>query len=483
MKILLVNPAIRPDSPKCILNVGLGYVASALDRAGFDLEILDIDAHRYDKPTVARLLRTKSYDAVGIGTLVSQYGWARDVMGEIRSARPEVPIVVGNTLATSVPEILVERTEADVAVIGEGDITAVEVFTALNDGSPLDDVQGIVHRQNGKTTRTLPRPVIKDVDEIPSPNYELFDLDIYLDKSRWMVPAPENLDMDFDTIRSMPVNTARGCPFSCTFCFHAFQNMKYRHRSPENVADEIQLWRDRYGVNFIAFWDELSFYQDKATERFADLMLERNMGIQFFGSCRSELFKPETAHIALKLKNAGCKGLGFSLESGNEEILLAMNKHNHVTDFVRQCKILHDVGIEVYTSIVFGYPQETRETIAETFRVLADSNVYPSVGYLQPMPGTPMYTLALETGKIRDEEEYLLMMGDRQDLRVNLSEHLTAEEMEAAVHDELVALNAHLATGLPEDGLIKTRAYRVSKEETFLGSFGQAAKVQQEVAC
>lgn len=479
MKILLVNPAIRPDSPKCILNVGLGYVASALDRAGFDLEILDIDAHRYDHATVARLLRTKTYDAVGIGTLVSQYGWARSVMAEARAAKPNVPIVVGNTLATSVPEILVERTEADVAVIGEGDITAVEVFTALSDGRSLDEVQGIVYRQDGKTVRTMPRPVIKDVDGIPSPNYELFDLDIYLDKSRWMVPAPENLDIDFDTIRSMPVNTARGCPFSCTFCYHAFQNLKYRHRSPENVADEIQLWRDRYGVNFIAFWDELSFYQDKATERFAELMIQRNMGIQFFGSCRSELFKDETAHIAHKLKQAGCKGLGFALESGNEEILLAMNKHNHVSDFVRQCRILHDVGIEVYTSIVIGYPQETRETIAETFRVLADAYVYPSVGYLQPMPGTPMHKLALETGAIRDEEEYLLMMGDRQDLRVTLSEHMTGDEMEQAVHEELVALNNDLKTGLPEDGLIKTRAYRVSKEETFLDSFGIAGKVKQ----
>jgi hypothetical protein len=104
--------------------------------------------------------------------------------------------------------------------------------------------------------------------------------------------------------------------------------------------------------------------------------------------------------------------------------------------------------------------------------------VYPSVGYLQPMPGTPMYDLGIEKGLIPDEEAYLMMMGDRQDLRVNLSDHLTAGEMEAAVHDELVTLNADLATGLPEDGLIKTRAYRVSKEETFLGSFGQAAKVQ-----
>lgn len=477
MKILLVNPAIRPDSPKCILNVGLGYVATALERAGFELEILDVDAHRYDDETVERLLRTKKYDAVGVGTLVSQYGWAKEIARIVREYHPHVPIVAGNTLATSVPDTLLTKTDFDVAVLGEGDITAVELFTAYADGTPISDVAGIAY-WDGEVKRTPPRPVIPDIDEIPTPNYELFDLDIYLEKSNWMVPAPENLPIPFDEIRSMPVNTARGCPFSCTFCYHAFQKLKYRHRSPDSIADEIQLWRDRYGVNFIAFWDELSFYQDKATERFADLMLERNLGVYFYGSCRSELFNDDTEHIAQKLKQAGCKGLGFALESGNEEILLAMNKHNHVSDFVRQCRILHRVGIEVYTSIVIGYPQETRETIAETFRVLSDANVYPSVGYLQPMPGTPMYQLATDTGAIRDEEEYLLMMGDRQDLRIPLSEHLTGDEMEAAVLEELKILNDGLETAMPEDGLIKTGVYRVAKEETFLESFGVAAKVR-----
>ena len=93
-----------------------------------------------------------------------------------------------------------------------------------------------------------------------------------------------------------------------------------------------------------------------------------------------------------------------------------------------------------------------------------------------------MYDLALQKGRIEDEEGYLLMMGDRQDLRVNLSDHLTEEQMEEIVHDELVKLNVDLTTGLPEDGLIKTRAYRVAKTETFLESFGVAAKVKQEAA-
>ena len=482
MRILLVNPAIRPDSPKCILNVGLGYVGTALKNAGHEIAVLDMDAHRYDAQTVERLIREASFDAAGVGTLVSQYRWAQWVASVIRDHHPHVPIVAGNTLATSIPDHLLTNTEFDVAVLGEGEETAVDLFDVLEEGGHPGEVPGLAWANGVKVEHTDSRPVIKDIDTIPIPDYEgLFDIEIYLERSKWMVPAPETLPVPFEEIVAMPVSTARGCPFSCSFCFHAFQNLKYRHRTPESVVSEMEHWRDTYGVNYVHFWDELSLYQAKATERLADLIIERAPGISFFASCRSELLNHDNAHIAGKLKTAGCKGLGFSLESGSEEILLAMNKHNHVSDFVTQCEVLHDAGIEVYTSLVFGYPQETPETIAETFSVCELARVYPSVGYLQPMPGTPMFDLALETGAIRDVEAYLHLMGDRQDLRVNLTQ-LDQAEMEQVVHQHLVALNESLQTGLAADELIKTRAYRIAKEDSFLEGFGQAAKVQVE-AC
>jgi radical SAM superfamily enzyme YgiQ (UPF0313 family) len=479
MKILFINPSVRPDSPKCLLNVGLAYVASAVDGAGFDLEILDIDAHRFSPQEVERQIRTKKFDVVGIGTLVSQYKWTKEIAATIKQYHPHAQIMVGNTLGTSVASILLEKTDVDIAVLGEGDVTAVEVLRALNEDRPLDEVQGICFKRDGRAIRTPGRPVIPNIDRIPSPNYDLFEMEIYLGKSKWLVPAPETLSIAFDELVVMPVSTARGCPFSCNFCFHAFQEQKYRFRSPENIADEVELWKTKYGANFIAFWDELSFYHPKATERLADLFIEGNLGIHFTASCRSELLNWDTIHVAEKLKKAGCKGLSFALENGNEEILKAMNKRNYVGDFITQAKVCHAVGIEVYTSLVFGYPQETLETIAETYRVLQEARVYGSVGYLQPMPGTPMYEYAKRTGHITADESYLLIMGDRQDLKVNLSK-LSSEEMEAAVYEHCVELNKVLDVGLKENELIKTRTYRVAKAESFLESFGVAAQVVRE---
>lgn len=173
-------------------------------------------------------------------------------------------------------------------------------------------------------------------------------------------------------------------------------------------------------------------------------------------------------------------GLSFSLESGNPEILKAMNKKNTVTDFITQAKILQEAGVATYTAIVLGYPQESKATIRETFSVLEKAKIYPSVGYLQPMPGTPMYTYAHENGYIPDEETYLESMGDRQDLRINLSKHITAEEMEQVVIEECRKLNKVLNINLNENELIKTRVYRKAKSEAFLHSFGIAAKILEE---
>ncbi|MFH0900898.1 MAG: radical SAM protein [Pseudomonadota bacterium] len=464
MKVLFINPAVRPDSPKLMLNVGLAYVVSAAERAGIAFEILDIDAHRYSDEEVERRIRTMRFDVAAIGTLVSQYTLVKGIAAMIRQHHPRAVIVVGNTLGTSVPRLLLEKTEVDVAVRGEGDITAVELFQAVAAGSSLDEVAGICFKRDGEIVETAPRRAIACVDDIPFPNYDLFDIDIYLEKSRLIVPAPEKLPIAFDDLVAMPVSTARGCPFQCNFCYHAFKSLKYRHRSPESICAEIERWKTKYGANYVSFWDELSLYDIKSTARLADLLIEKNLRMFFVGSARSELLDWSKLEVARQLRKAGCKGLSFALESGNESILRAMNKRNHVADFITQAKVCHEAGLEVYTSLVFGYPQETPATIANTFDVCSKARVYPSVGYLQPSPGTPIYEYARQKGYIGDEELYLMSMGDRQDLRMNLT-GMSPDLMEGLIHEHLRALNDELGIGLPESQLIKTQVYRSARQD------------------
>ncbi|MBI4685907.1 MAG: radical SAM protein [Nitrospirae bacterium] len=163
-----------------------------------------------------------------------------------------------------------------------------------------------------------------------------------------------------------------------------------------------------------------------------------------------------------RMKEAGCLGMNYSLESADTDILKAMKKNVSVDQFSRQTKLFHKAGIPVGTSLVLGYPQETPESIRKTFDCCIKNRIYPSAGYLLPQPGSDMYDYAREHGFIRDEEEYLLKMGDRQDLRLNMTS-MNDEDFEFHVCDGLKRCNDELKIGLDEENLIKTQYYRAAK--------------------
>jgi len=122
-------------------------------------------------------------------------------------------------------------------------------------------------------------------------------------------------------------------------------------------------------------------------------------------------------------------------------------------------------GIASLTSLVFGYPIETEETIKSTIDACIANGIYPSTGYLLPQPGTPMYEYAIEQGYIKDEEAYLLVMGDRQDLRLNMTQ-MPGDEMENIVNRELERCSNELGIVLNEGSLLKTGSYRSPAGQT-----------------
>lgn len=458
MKILLINVCLRPDTDKKIYPVGLGYVASAIWRAGFNLEIVDLDIHRYSEQGIEEILRKKDFDIVGFGCIASGYKIIKNLCSMIKKINREVTIIVGNSVATSIPHILLSKTQADIAVIGEGDITVVELLELLRERRSLYQINGIYFKNGDQIIHTKPQTAISNLDDLPLPNWNLFEIRNYISESKNYVSEP--FPMTKDEIKAFPVNTARGCIYKCTFCYHAFRDYKYRFRSPFSVVREIKELKRLYGINYINFWDELTFFAKKQAEEFVDELLKEELGIFWTASCRADLFKnEEDIKLAKKFKRSGCVGMGYSLESANREIIQAMNKRIKKEDFMIQKKILDEAGIVSWTSLVFGYPQETEETIMETMDFCYENDIYPSVGYLLPQPGTPMYQYAIHNGFIHDEEEYLLSMGDRQDLRINLT-RIPNERFEYLIKEYLLRIRDKLNLSIPEGQLIKTGHYK-----------------------
>jgi len=459
--ILAINMALRPQSPVKIFPIGLAYVLSSVKRSEYDFELLDIDKYRFTDEDIRRKLEETEWHIVLLGCIVTGYKKVKKLAAEIRATNPEALIVVGNSVASSIPDILLKNTEADVAVIGEGDVAIVEVLDKWISKKGLNDVKGIYYSNNDQIIKNPEREVISNINDIPPPIYDIFDVEEYISAQRNIIGEP--LPMDREVIRSFPLNTARGCPNRCTFCYHCFIDKKYRYRSAMSIVDEIKLLKETYNINYVLLWDDLTFFSKKQISEFVDLVLKEKLEVSWIGAVRGNLFQ-ETKDIELliKMKDAGCIRLGYALESADEVILKAMKKRVSLSQFRKQKELMDTAGIASGTSIVLGYPQETPETIAKTYQFCLDLGIYPSTGFLLPQPATPIYDWAKREGFIKDEEEFLLQMGDRQDLRINLTK-MSNEEFEDHVTHWLMKLNHELKIGIDEKSLIKTLYKRGGK--------------------
>ena len=458
LKILIINISLRPDSDCKLFPLGLAYITTAIAKAGYKYDLLDIDAERLSDKEIEKRLEKKSYDVVAMGCLVTGYKIVKELAAIVRDVHPNSKIIVGNSVATSIYEILLRTTEVDIAVLGEGEVTISELLDTLAKNGNLDIVQGIAFSNGRDCVKTIDRAAVKNLDELFWADFSPYDIETYIEGFRPYIPQPYPIALE--EIRALPVNFARGCFMNCSFCYHNFQGEPYRKRSNSAIILRIKYLIEAYDINYIYFYDETTFTNSKQSRNFAESIITSGLKFNWAGNCRASAFKKEedieTLHL---LKQAGCVGMAYSLESGDEVILKAMNKKMKVEEFNRQCDLFNKSNMPIWTCIVVGYPQETTETIKKTFDVCIQNRVYPSIGYLLPFPGSNIYNYALKNGYIPNEEEYLLRLGDRQDLRLNLTV-MNDEELVKNVQENALRCKRSLGMDLDEADLIKSKTYR-----------------------
>ena len=440
---------------KPLFPIGIAYIATAIKREGYQFDLIDIERYRYTNLELSELLLKRKYDVIAFGTLVSGYKYAKAVAQIARDTNPKAILIAGNSVASSIPEYLLENTAVDIAVVGEGELTMINILKAIEQGKSIEEVKGIVIKKDNVFINTgFDKPI--DIEYLGYPNWELFDINYYIEKGHNNVLKPYPIPLD--QIKAFVVNTARGCPFRCTFCYHVFQYTKYRFRSPKSIIEEIRILNEKYGINYINFFDELTFFTKKQVIGFVDAVLKSGLKFYWIADIRSDLFNEKDFDLLRRVREAGCLCFGYSLESGNSEILRSMGKKLTVENFKRQKSVLDKVGISTVTSIVIGYPDETLGTLKETFDVCYDLDIYPSTGYLLPQPGTPMFDIAKDKGYVNDMEDYLYKMGDRQDLRYNLTD-MPDDILIGEVNFHLKRIAVKLKLNIEGGDLMKTKTH------------------------
>ena len=491
MKILFINPSLRPgNSAHLFLPVGLGYVVTYVKEHGYDFDILDVDAGNYTNDYIEKYFMKNKFDVICMGSIVTHYRWIKWCINMIKEHQPEAKVVVGNSVGGSIPEVLFQTTKVDIVIYGEAEVTIKELFDALKMNKSLGEIvephveiphmnkgypstikgigiPGLMYRaKNNLVVNNGKRKAVKNIDDFPFPDWELFDVETYL-KASIGVRGTYTWNFKPEDAVVMPVNTARGCVFKCTFCHYVFWHDPYRHRSSGNVIAEIKQLQKKYKANFFNFWDELSFHKISPANKFLDELIKADLNIHFTCAIRADLMgkdkdnkgneipRKERLELAKKFVTAGCTSAGYSLESGSNVILEAMNKKVKSEYFQEQVEVCREAKLVTNTSIIIGYPQETSKTITETMTQLEKLKVYPSTGFLLPLPETGMWKHAIENNHIKDIDHYLTQITERQDFSLNMTK-MDHKQLVNETKNWLARLNKSFGNILNKDKLIKT---------------------------
>jgi len=290
------------------------------------------------------------------------------------------PVVVSGSDATDHPELYLAR-GAVAVVTGEGEITLGELTDALTGRSsaPLDAIDGLVFLDaRGAQVRTPARAIVRDLDTLPFPAWDLVDVAAY----RRVWGARHGF-------HSMNLVTTRGCPYSCNWCARPVYGQRYTVRSPEAVVEEMRWLVRTYDPDQFAFADDIFGLRPGWIARFGELVEAAGVARPFRCLMRVDLVDES---VVAGLVRAGCRTVWVGAESGSQRVLDAMQKGTHVDQIERATRLLKAAGIEVGFFLQFGYPGEEWADIQKTLAMVrrcGPDDIGISVSY--PLPGTPFF--------------------------------------------------------------------------------------------
>jgi anaerobic magnesium-protoporphyrin IX monomethyl ester cyclase len=378
---------------------GLAYIASALRNAGHEVVIYSQDLHHYPDAHLTAYLDENDFDMVGVSVIAGYYQYRKllSLSEAINRSKNRPFYVIGGHGPSPEPEYFLRKTQADAVVVGEGEITVVELADRLAKKTPLSDVLGIAFREGEKVTINPRRPLIQDIDTIAFPAYDLFPIEFY----RLLRTNPMYTS---NTEFEMPILTGRGCTFECNFCYRLDKG--FRPRSNESIIEEILLLKEKYQISFFTFTDELLMSSEARTRSLCEDFIRHKLDIRW--ECNGRLNYAKPALVSL-MKKAGCVFINYGIESVDDQALKNMNKALTYKQIVAGIEATLAVGISPGFNIIFGNIGETKEVLDKDVEFLLkydDGAHLRTIRPVTPYPGSPLYYYAIEKGLLKDCEDF-----------------------------------------------------------------------------
>jgi radical SAM superfamily enzyme YgiQ (UPF0313 family) len=428
----------RPSQP-----LGLAYVVAAVRQAGHECTILDAIAEAPEQRIAAgRLMRLGLTDEQILDRIDPQapvlaltnmfsFNWPtlRELIRKIRARFPEKIIVAGGEHFTGLPELSMREAPIDYIVLGEGEEVATELLARIEGGAfDPSEVRGICWRRGEEIVLNPRASRVRDVDELPWPAWDLFDVAGY---------NRHNLVFGLCWGTTIPILATRGCPYQCTYCSSPrMWTTRWWSRDPIRVVDEIEHLHQRYGATNFPMQDLTMIIKKDWVVTFCQEIIRRGLQIswQLPAGTRCEVIDDEVAGL---LRESGCRFLCYAPESGSERTRELIKKKMKRESFLSAVDAALGAGLSLETFFVIGFPHDTADDLRQTARLareIARRGVEDiAVNVYFPIPATELFGYLEKTGRVTLNDDQLMDPVFVHQLRLseerNYCEHLSAEEL------------------------------------------------------
>ena len=398
--LLVTVPFDSTAAPGTSKFLSMGYVllGTILKEAGFKVKVLTGPNDADYESKLDKIIAEQTPLFVGFSVMTPQVGKAYELSHRIKKLRPNIPIVWGGFHPTIFPDETVADPNIDIVAYGEGAPMIVSLAESILNNEPLDDVQGIIFKREGKTIRTE-KPALVELTDLPGIDWDLIDKEILENFIVRRNPIGQK-------VRALPMVTGLGCQFLCTFCHNVIFKQTHRTLPAKSIIAEVKRLRDKYNLTEVGFIDENFFGDRPRFYELIDLLERESLGVQWSSTMRASDIREKFLNESWlrRMYLAGGYYFGIGAESGSPRILRKLKKGISVEHIQDAAKYSVTSGITFTFSFMAGLPGEEVEDLIMTVDLIDQLwEINPKLLLIgpqlfRPYPGSELFDEAIESG-------------------------------------------------------------------------------------
>lgn len=399
--IVLVDPPVNLEerygklarSGSTAPPLGLCHLASICRAKGFRSVIIDANVLMFRHRQVVEEIFSYNPKAIGITASTISIESAARIATMIKRLDKTKMIILGGPHVTAAPEATMDRFRCfDIGVIGEGEITLIQLLHAIVGGDDLGHIPGLIFRRGDSITKNGERKFITNLDELPMPAWDLLP-----ELKHFYKPV----SLSYQRTPSTSLITSRGCSGKCTFCDRSVFGNICRCFSAEYLFEMVKELYFKYSIRDILFDDDNFILFRGRLSKFCELLLESGLKLSWACNARVDLVDNETLKL---MARSGCWQIAYGIESGNQTILDVLNKGINLDQISNALNMTREAGINTKGFFMIGCPLETRRTLQDTLNFILKLPLDDfQVTFFTPLPGCQLYEKIKEYGDLDND--------------------------------------------------------------------------------